>query len=53
MTTMGPKAHRPKQPVRMTLTSFSRPAVTISASKAAATLSLPDEVQPVPPQIMT
>ena len=53
MTTMGPSAHRPKQPVRMTFTSLSSPAVTISASKASATRSLPEEVQPVPPQIMT
>ena len=36
MTTMGPSAHRPKQPVRMTLTSFSRPVARISFSKAAA-----------------
>ena len=51
--TTGPSAHRPKQPVWMILISSCSPHVEMLSANACWIALLPEEVQPVPPQIRT
>ena len=53
MIMIGPKAHRPKQPVLTTLTSSVSPAAAISFSISSMISWLLEEEHPVPPQIRT